>query len=225
MPGSAAWSPRRLFRALLRLGMVIVLVIAANQLLQGLQARLDLELSLANADRLRSMVWVAAGLYTLALAVPFVPGVEIGLALMAVLGLKVVPLVYLCTIAGLCLAFLAGRSIPLASLARLARDAHLRRTEDLLCRFDRVPAARKLAFLLRIVPGRVSAVLLRHRYLALLVLINLPGNVLIGGGGGIALMAGASRIFTWPRFLLTVAVAVSPVPLALMLAGPRFLAP
>jgi hypothetical protein len=50
------------------------------------------------------------------------------------------------------------------------------------------------------------------------VLINLPGNMLVGGGGGIALVAGMTRLFSWPAFLLTVAVAVAPVPLLIYFA-------
>lgn len=46
--------------------------------------------------------------------------------------------------------------------------------------------------------------------------LNLPGNALIGGGGGIALMAGMSRLFSFPLFLLSLTVAVSPVPLAIL---------
>lgn len=55
--------------------------------------------------------------------------------------------------------------------------------------------------------------LLRHRYLALAVALNLPGNTLLGGGGGIALMAGLSGLYPMPAYLTTVAIAVAPVPL------------
>lgn len=43
-------------------------------------------------------------------------------------------------------------------------------------------------------------------------------NILIGGGGGIALMAGMSRLFPLPVYLLTVICAVAPVPLFMVLA-------
>jgi len=55
--------------------------------------------------------------------------------------------------------------------------------------------------------------LLRYRYVALAVAINTPGNVILGGGGGLALMAGLSRLFSPLPFLLTVLIAVLPVPL------------
>jgi hypothetical protein len=45
------------------------------------------------------------------------------------------------------------------------------------------------------------------------VALNLPGNTLLGGGGGIALMAGLSGLYPMPAYLTTVAIAVAPVPL------------
>jgi hypothetical protein len=66
--------------------------------------------------------------------------------------------------------------------------------------------------------------LLRFRYLALAVAFNIPGNYLVGGGGGIALMAGVSRLYSVPGFLFTIALSVAPVPLAVLFFGTDFLA-
>jgi hypothetical protein len=49
-------------------------------------------------------------------------------------------------------------------------------------------------------------------------LINMPGNTVIGGGGGIAMAVGYSRTFTYPGFLACAAVAVAPVPALVLLA-------
>jgi hypothetical protein len=38
------------------------------------------------------------------------------------------------------------------------------------------------------------------------VALNVPGNFIVGGEGGIALFAGVSRLFSTPAFLLTVAL-------------------
>ena len=59
----------------------------------------------------------------------------------------------------------------------------------------------------------LGSFVLKHRYLALAVLFNLPGNYFLGGGGGIALVCGASRCIPRKTFLLTVVLATSPVPL------------
>ena len=76
-----------------------------------------------------------------------------------------------------------------------------------------LPVKQRLPFLLDKAPPGIAPLMLRHRYLAIAMLINLPGNMLIGGGGGIALVAGMTRLFPWPAFLLTIAIAVAPVPL------------
>ena len=61
--------------------------------------------------------------------------------------------------------------------------------------------------------------LLKHRYIAVIVALNVPGNALIGGGGGIALLAGMSGLFTFPRYLAALALAVLPVPLFVLIMG------
>jgi hypothetical protein len=67
--------------------------------------------------------------------------------------------------------------------------------------------------------GAVLARLLRHRCIALAILFNTPGNALLGGDGGIALAAGASRLVSVRAFLLTLLVAVAPVPAAILLTS------
>jgi hypothetical protein len=61
--------------------------------------------------------------------------------------------------------------------------------------------------------NRLWSFLAKHRYLSIAILFNMPGNYLIGGGGGISLTCGISRRISWKRFLLTIILAVSPVPL------------
>ncbi|MGB3315212.1 MAG: hypothetical protein WBB85_12430, partial [Albidovulum sp.] len=56
-------------------------------------------------------------------------------------------------------------------------------------------------------------------YVLLALLINLPGNSLLGGGGGILLLAGMSRLFSPLATLATVAIAVAPVPILVYLMG------
>ena len=63
------------------------------------------------------------------------------------------------------------------------------------------------------------------RYPLLAALINVPGNAVVGGGGGIALTAGFSRLFRPGWTALTVALAVAPVPLIVWLTGTTDLLP
>jgi hypothetical protein len=84
---------------------------------------------------------------------------------------------------------------------------------------EKLDGQQRLQVLIEKAPIRFLPFLLRHRYLSLAVALNLPGNFIVGGGGGIALFAGISRLFSVPAFILTVALAVSPVPLAVFLLG------
>ena len=137
-------------------------------------------------------------LYVLLMALPFVPGLELGVALMLLLGHEGVAAVYAGTQAALLLSFVCGRHL----CGRVSWPRWLRRFMTALA----APASG--------VPGRFGP---RH-HVGLALLLNLPGNGVLGGAGGIAMLAGASGRFTLPAYCLTVAVATSPVPL-LMLTG------
>ena len=155
--------------------------------------------------------------YMLALALPFVPGIEIGLMVMMLFGASGAMGVYVATIAGLGFAFAAGRLIPARSFARLlARLGVAMPDEPLEAAMRRMAAG---------APGgrggwsRLAARLVEYRYLTLAVALNLPGNSVLGGGGGIALLCGASRQFQWYWFVLTVVVATAPVPVLVVAGG------
>lgn len=208
------------WRGLLKLCFLVGLILGANLLADSVLHALDFDLRPSNEERVHRMVMASTALYAGLMAVPFVPGVEIGLAMIAMLGVKIVPLVYCATLFGLSLSFLIGRFIPFSTLASGARLLRFHRVGALLDSIEPLPAEMKLAFLTERAPNRLIPLLLRHRYVALVVLFNVPGNFLIGGGGGIALVAGLSRLFSIPAFLATVALAVSPVPLLLLLLGP-----
>lgn len=151
--------------------------------------------------------------YTLLLAIPFLPGIEVGLVLMAMLGTKGIVLVYGCTVMALSLSFLFGRLLPPRYLARALGWFHLVRARDLVLSLEPLPPEERLRFLLEGAPSRFVPFLLRQRYLILGVLFNLPGNALIGGGGGIGLVAGMSRLFPFPKYLLLICVAITPGPI------------
>jgi hypothetical protein len=67
-------------------------------------------------------------------------------------------------------------------------------------------------------PSKIGQKLVRSRYALLAVALNTPGNSLLGGGGGLAFIAGASRLFSFWPFLAVVICAVLPVPLFFLLA-------
>jgi len=166
-----------------------------------------------HADTAAVLLFVLIVSYVLLLAIPFLPGIEVGLLLMAMLGTRGIVLVYLCTILSLSLSFLFGRLLPARYLARALEWFHLFRARDLVTAMEPLPREERLRFLLQRAPSRIVPFLLRQRYLIVGVLFNVPGNALIGGGGGIGLVAGMSRLFPFPKYLFLVSVAITPGPL------------
>ena len=209
--------------AIVKVVCLIALLITANILARDYMEVLHFPIRPGNEDAVHRTIMVSAVLYALLLAVPFVPGAEIGVGLLVMLGAPIALLVYLCTVAGLSLSFILGRLIPLSVLARLAKDIKLYRTSNLLKSIEPLSKKQRLSYLTNKAPKRFLPLLLRYRYLALAVALNIPGNYLIGGGGGIALFAGVSRLYSVPGFLITILISVAPVPLAVMLFGTDFL--
>jgi len=157
-----------------------------------------------------------AAVYAIALAMPFVPGVEIGLLIIVLLGTTGAMVAYLATVGGLGLAYLVGRLLPEQVLRTLLSRMGANVSE--------APVDTQLRGMMHGLPSKrgrlnkAASTLLDYRYLTLAVGLNFPGNSVVGGGGGLSMLCGMSRQFDWRGFLLTVAVATSPLPL-LALAG------
>ena len=171
----------------------------------------------SDVDMFVFIVFGSAVLYVVLMALPFMPGIEVGLMLMAMLGVGGIVLVYLCTVLALSLSFLAGRLLPPRYVARALGWLRLERARKLVTELEPLGAEERFRFLAQSTPSRIVPFLLRHRYLVLAVLFNLPGNIVIGDGGGIALIAGMSRLFPFPRFVLLICLAITPVPLLFLL--------
>lgn len=210
-------------RVIVKLISLVLLIVVANIAAGWVVDALQFEIRPSNEDMVHRVITICAIAYAVLIAVPFVPGVEIGLTLIGMFGPPIVFLVYVTTLAGLAIAFTAGRLIPLTGLIRLLRDLQFQRASRLLEIIEPMDGADRLAFMVSKAPNRLLPFLLRHRYLALAIVINLPGNIVIGGGGGIALMAGVSRLYSVPGFLATIVLAVAPVPLAILLFGTTIL--
>ena len=199
-------------RAILATAIWVVLIVFGHYL-SHLEP-VDIRATLTALREAMGMGALIAGAVTLAvlLGLPFVPSVEMGLMMMAVFGRDGAVAAWLATIAGLSLAYAAGRYMPVDWVHHwLERHGLLKpgpgTGKSVLARFvDRTSMTNTRR-------RRVAAYLLRHRYLLFAVLINMPGNSVLGGGGGIALLSGFARLYRWPRFLLTVSLASLPIPL------------
>lgn len=107
-----AMPAERRLAGLLKLSILIGIIVGGNLLTRGVIDGLDVDIRPSNEPMLHNLIMTSMAAYILLMALPFVPGVEIGLALMMILGPEIVPLVYGCTLTSLCLAFLVGRFLP-----------------------------------------------------------------------------------------------------------------
>ncbi len=204
--------PRRhaVLRILLRAALIVLLAYLIHLAAGWLLAWTD---TLRGGSQIRvGMILLMLLAYAALIAVPFIPGVELGISLMMIMGADVAPFVYLATLGGLSLAYLAGARLPYCVLQRLLSDLRLNKASALIERIAPLDQAARLALLRGRLPARVAPFALRYRHVLLAVLINLPGNTLIGGGGGIALVAGLSRLYAPLPTIATFALAVAPVP-------------
>ena len=211
------------WRTIAKIAGLILLLIAANLLVHSIADSLNFQIRPGNEDVVHRTIMASAALYSFLLAIPFVPGAEIGLAMITVLGPPIALLVYVCTVVGLSLSFIVGRMIPLSALIRFTEDIKFHRTNKLLKGIDSSENEKRLEHLVSMTSNRFLHVLLRSRYLTLGIALNIPGNFLIGGGGGIALFAGISRLYSYLGFLITIAIAVAPIPVAVLVFGTEFL--
>jgi len=201
-----------------KLAVIVSLIVFANFATLWFIDRLNIQIWPEYMEIVDRTVLICIVLYVVLMAIPFLPGIEIGLILMSMLGPKGVLVTYLCTIAALAIGFGLGRLLPTRPLIMFLRWLKLARAEALLMAFDATPPKRRLAFLAEKAPAGAAPALLRHRYLLVAFLLNIPGNALIGGGGGIAMMAGLSRLYSFPQYLFTIAVATLPGPIVFLVA-------
>jgi len=207
---------------IIKIVLIVSLVIIANLLTEWFIDQLKFEITPANEPTVHQILIASMITYTILMAIPFVPGAEIGLAVLMVFGPKIVVFVYLSTLAALSLSFVIGRFIPEKILIQFFKDLHLQRASQFLAVLEGLDSRQRLSLMMNQSPKRILPYLLKYRYLALMLAINMPGNVVIGGGGGIAMMAGLSRLFSPGLYFLTIAIAVSPIPLALLIFGKSF---
>ena len=199
-----------------KVALLVTLLLVASYVGDRVTSQLVPHLTPSTETTVHRLIMVATCVYIVLMMLPFVPGAEIGLGMMAMFGPKIAPLVYGSTVLALVLSFLVGRLVPQDRIARGFRTLRLHRASSLLEKLAPMDAQERVEYLLQGASSRIVTFLLRHRFLALIVALNIPGNSVIGGGGGISLVAGFSRLFSFPVFVLLVAIAVAPVPLIVL---------
>lgn len=203
---------------LAKLAVIILLIVLANIAATWLIDRFEIQIWPEHMELVDRAVLIAVILYIALMATPFVPGVEIGLALMTMLGPRGILITYACTLVALSVSFGVGRLIPSGTLVTFLHWLHLTRAAALAENFYGKQPEARLDFLIDRLPTRTLPALLRRRYLVLAVLLNVPGNTLIGGGGGLAMMAGMSRLYSFLWYLLLISIAILPGPIVVVLS-------
>ena len=156
--------------------------------------------------------------YALCMILPFMPAIELGLVLLAMLNIQGVLMLYLVTVVALMTSYGIGRLIPVHVLKRFFEFLHFPKASELLCSAEVCDETEQIDRFIEHAPKRWIPFLLRHRYWVFAVAINTPGNMIIGGAGGIAMMSGLSRLFGFRQFALTLLIAVSPLPILIILS-------
>ena len=170
-----------------------------------------------HATTFSPLLVIALVAYMLILSIPFLPGIELGLMLMAMLGAPGIILVYLATVLALSFSFFFGKLIPPRVILRVLDWLHLKRVRELVEKLEPLAHEERFRLLAERAPTRLVTFLMRHRYLLVAALFNLPGNALIGGGGGVGLIVGMSRLFPFRKYLLLIALATTPGPIFFLL--------
>jgi len=198
---------------------VIGLLIAGQWASQGLVevAGLDLKAGI-NAHAQHAKI-IAVFVFTILMIIPFMPAIEVSLALLAAFGPEVAFAIYAATVSALMVSFTIGRLVPVHWIELALKTLGLRQAEYFIHQIGPLEGEQRAQMVLELTPKRLVPTLLKHRYIAIAVILNVPGNAIIGGGGGIAMAAGMSHLLTVPRFLFAVAIATLPVPLAVWLLG------
>ncbi len=202
-----------------RIAIVLAIIVLLNVVGTWLGHLVNFQLFPRHDSMLHAALLIAVVIYILLMATPFMPGIEVGLAIMLLLGNKSALLIYLCTLIALSISYTVGKFLPLRLVHRLLKWLYLDKASGLVDQLEPLDQPERLNFLLEKAPVKFVPFLLNHRYATIAVVLNLPGNALIGGGGGIGLVVGMSRLIPFYRYFLVMAVAILPVPLYLYLQG------
>ncbi len=212
-------SPPSLRALIFRVALLIAILLLATWGAHMVRDALSIEIRPENEQQVHRGIMFGTVAYVVLLALPFVPGAEIGMALLAAFGPSIVPLIYVATITSMMLAYAIGRFLPIGMLESALTTLRMQRAADLVARAAPLSQEERLSMLLEGQPPRILRFALRHRYIAVALAVNTPGNSIIGGGGGIMMMAGLSGLFSPVATLLTIMIAVAPVPLAVFFFG------
>jgi hypothetical protein len=206
-------------RGLSALCLKLTFILAMALLLIAGGSRLASQVNMQICPHWEAMLLLAVIAYILLMAIPFMPAIEVGLGLMLLMGSMGAVVAYVCTLIALSISFVIGRFLPPRLVCRFFQWLHLFKACELVAELETLSHQERLELLRARAPSKLTPFLLRHRYLAIAIALNLPGNALIGGGGGIGFIAGMSMIVKFRMYIAVLALAIAPLPLSFFLYG------
>ena len=156
---------------------------------------------------------IGAIVYAILLSIPFFPGVELGWLIIMLYGKDSIILIYLFTLLGLIVSFSVGRWLGTYCVSCQSKLERFNQTYS--ATFNRLVEKVHGFFSQTRCSLVFNRILQKSPYFVLAILINIPGNSLVGGGGGIALLSGLNRAISFKGFVITLIIAVSPLPILL----------
>ncbi len=195
----------------------IVLIMTGMFISRWIAINSEMNLASEGGGRLDAAVLALSSIYVMASALPFVPGAEIGFAMIMVFGARIALLVYACMVFAMVMAYSAGRFIPISTIAYLFGFLGLTRARDFILEIAAKSPSERLLMIVQRSPNRFIPFLIKNRHIAFALALNIPGNSLVGGGGGLSMIAGMSGLFSFWAFLITAMIAIAPIPLAVYL--------
>ncbi|MET0064508.1 MAG: hypothetical protein ABW176_19640, partial [Candidatus Thiodiazotropha endolucinida] len=118
---------------------ILLALIALNVLISNLIDAMEIQIWPEHLDIVDRAVVIGIILYIVLMATPFLPGIEMGLILMMVLGPKGVVVIYICTLIALSIGFFIGRVFPASLIVTFLQWLNFDRAAALLKRFDAIP--------------------------------------------------------------------------------------
>lgn len=195
-------------------GLMVGGVICGNWMFASL--RLD-----AQSASAIPLVWLLVPVfvvYFITSGLPFVPSSEIGFGLLIIFGGEIAPMIVLVSSAGLITSFVIGKFAPKPKLAKALEWLGLEKAPKFLLKLQDMSGQEKLDHMMQGVSKKFAVTLLKYRYLGVIALLNIPGNAVIGGGGGIAFMSGVTGVFSAKGFAISAIIGVMPYPLFFFVA-------
>lgn len=150
---------------------IILLILFTFSIFFEVRYIYNFTLNLKNNLGINSLIYLSIG-YTIILALTFLPGIELGICIMCIYGKWGITAVYLSTVIGLSLSFLAGKYY----------GERFNRKNNRITRLFN-----SLSYFI-------------PRVMAMGLLLNTPKNALIGGGGGISFSLGLDKNFKLLHF-------------------------